>query len=402
MFYRLAPLRCYREEALLRAFFEFNGVHFIDESGVSRMSGFRAESRQSIKRVLCGGVAGLLFLGALPEVARANDNSLNQLMSQVAMNNSWAEASFPVENFQGYALLYGASRIINGAPDFNRGIDMTVAQGSFARSWLTGRIDSLSKNSHCGVAVSIQSGPWRHTYCQLEGQVVADPNSGKRMLLDAQGQTVLREGQVVGVGDRLGRVNRDSESGQWHLRWEVQYESRWIDPAIVLDMMYSQQQSKPRFNPVPDTNSTTVASSASKVVVALRRAIIGQESANNFRAVNPHSGALGYGQVMPFNVRRWSKEALGYSITPNEFLSSADLQLKIIEHKLSQYWRNALRLSGGNEEIAVRMVASQWYSGDPTLYDKANPQSYRGHRYPSIQSYTISVLSKYRVYRSMN
>ncbi|MDX2096638.1 MAG: M23 family metallopeptidase [Leptolyngbyaceae cyanobacterium bins.59] len=351
---------------------------------------------------------GLTSLGLAPEVVRANETvAFTSLLSQVEANKSWAEASFPAEQFHHYASLYGASRLVQGKPEFNRGIDIVVAQGSYARSWLTGRVAAVSEETSCGVMVTVQSGPWRHFYCHLKGRVGVDPNSGKRVLTAANGQVFLREGQVVGVGERLAPIEIDRHSRQAQLHWEVQYEARWIDPAIILDLMYSQQQAigQATLERVPTRSELPVvrrqSGQISAVVVALRRAIIGQESGNNFRAVNPHSGALGYGQVMPFNVRRWSQEALGYAITPTQFLNSPELQLKIIEFKLAQYWRNALRLSGGDESTAVRMVASHWYSGDPTLYNSQKPQSYRGHRYPTIHAYTLSVLSKYRVERGM-
>lgn len=131
-------------------------------------------------------------------------------------------------------------------------------------------------------------------------------------------------------------------------------------------------------------------------VVALRRAIIGQESANNFRAVNPHSGALGYGQVMPFNLPTWTREALGYSVNREQYLSSPEIQLRVIDNKLMQYWQDAIVTSGGDEAIAVRQVAARWYSGNPHRYTSTVTQYYNGHRYPSIADYTISVLHRYR------
>lgn len=154
--------------------------------------------------------------------------------------------------------------------------------------------------------------------------------------------------------------------------------------------------------PTSQTQPTAIATNLPPEVlfayqqINLRRAIIGQESGANFRAVNRHSGALGYGQVMPENVASWSREALGYSITPQQFLNSPQLQLQIIDHKLSQYLQQALRVSNGNEEVAIRRVASQWYSGRPHLYNSTTPQYYGGHRYPSIAEYTLSVLAKYR------
>jgi len=41
------------------------------------------------------------------------------------------------------------------------------------------------------------------------------------------------------------------------------------------------------------------------------------------------------------------------SYLPDEFLNNPELQLKIIEHKLSEYWQEALADSDGNEDVAV-------------------------------------------------
>jgi hypothetical protein len=136
------------------------------------------------------------------------------------------------------------------------------------------------------------------------------------------------------------------------------------------------------------------------IVEALRIAIIGQESGYNYSAVNPDSGALGFAQVMPANIPSWSVEALGYSITPAQFLNSPYLQLKIIDYKLNQYYQNAIVASGGDLDIAVRRVASAWYSGHPEWYTSTTPQSYNGNQYPSIAEYTLSVLTKFhQVYK---
>lgn len=138
-------------------------------------------------------------------------------------------------------------------------------------------------------------------------------------------------------------------------------------------------------------------------VVALARAIIGQESSAEFQSLNPHSGALGLAQIMPVNLSEWSQEILGYRLTPDEFLNSPQLQMKIIEYKLSEYWQEALVDSSGDEETAVLRVASYWYSGNPDLYTSTVAQSHKGtdgqvHRYPSVANYSNSILQKYRQY----
>lgn len=129
-------------------------------------------------------------------------------------------------------------------------------------------------------------------------------------------------------------------------------------------------------------------------ITALRRAIIGNESGGDFGAVNPQSGALGYGQVMPENVGPWTKAALGRSLSTSEFLNSPDLQIKTIDHKLQEYFQQEMKVTGGNSDLAIRRVASSWYSGDPSLYDDPKPQYYGGVEYPSIREYTTDILKR--------
>ncbi|WP_193879961.1 lytic transglycosylase domain-containing protein [Oculatella sp. LEGE 06141] len=151
----------------------------------------------------------------------------------------------------------------------------------------------------------------------------------------------------------------------------------------------------------PSIAQAEVASNSQEYVtlsdhlVALRRAIIGQESSSNFRAVNPYSGALGYGQVMPANVASWTREALGHSISQADFLNSPDIQLQVIDYKLNQYWQDAWATSGGDVTIAIRQVASRWYSGNPQNYTSTAPEFYAGRRYPSIAEYSFSILQRY-------
>lgn len=148
----------------------------------------------------------------------------------------------------------------------------------------------------------------------------------------------------------------------------------------------------------PPNNTTT------SPVIALGHAIVGKESSADSQSLNPHSGALGLAQIMPVNLSEWSQEILGYRLTPDEFLNSPQLQMKIIEYKLSEYWQEALVDSSGDEETAVLRVASYWYSGNPDLYTSTVSQSYKGtdgqvHRYPSVAKYSSSILQKYRQYR---
>jgi len=164
----------------------------------------------------------------------------------------------------------------------------------------------------------------------------------------------------------------------------------WVPSAYIYG-------NPPNSTPMPSGSSGSNSGGGSQSVVqALRTAIIGQESGYNYKAVNPDSGALGFAQIMPFNIGPWSREALGYEITRAQFLNSPDLQLKIIDYKLNQYYQNAIAASGSDVDIAVRRVASAWYSGNPNLYANTRPQYSNGNQYPSIADYTLSVLAKFR------
>lgn len=113
---------------------------------------------------------------------------------------------------------------------------------------------------------------------------------------------------------------------------------------------------------------------------AFLAAIVGQESGGNYRAVNKDSGALGYAQVMPANVASWSKEILGHSVTPAQFLNSPALQRAIVEGKLRKYYN----------QYGAAGAASAWYSGDPNAFNSTRSQG----NYPSIKQYVDQVLAR--------
>lgn len=140
-------------------------------------------------------------------------------------------------------------------------------------------------------------------------------------------------------------------------------------------------------------SGSTIAADAPTTVTALRIAIIGQESGGRSDAVNHSgSGATGLGQVMPENISAWSQQCLGRSLSQDEFKANADLQIKIIDCKLSEYWQQVQ----GDEETRVRKVAAAWYSGQSDKYDDPTPQYWNGNAYPSIRDYSLKVLERWK------
>lgn len=86
------------------------------------------------------------------------------------------------------------------------------------------------------------------------------------------------------------------------------------------------------------------------------------ESSNNYGALGPRteSGNRAYGryQVMDFNIPSWTQEALGQSMTPDQFLANKEAQDAVARYKFGQYVEKT-----GNPFDA----ASMWFSGRPMV-----------------------------------
>lgn len=157
----------------------------------------------------------------------------------VKTSSPWREASFPVENFQGYTSGFGYRfHPVTGEIQFHRGLDIAAPLGSYVRSWWGGRVIHLSDHTNCGTMIIIQSGSWTHTYCHLMGNVENTPRG--KVLIDRQGGIILWEGQTVPTGARIGRIGMTGRTTGPHLHWELAYNGIPIDPAIVLRQMFAQ------------------------------------------------------------------------------------------------------------------------------------------------------------------
>lgn len=116
------------------------------------------------------------------------------------------------------------------------------------------------------------------------------------------------------------------------------------------------------------------------------RAISGRESGGNYSARNRDSGALGKYQIMPGNIPSWSREALGRSISPNQFYRSPNLQEQIAQYKLRQYYN----------QYGAQGAAVAWYAGPGTArkYMAAGGRGYNAPqgKYSSISAYALGIL----------
>lgn len=168
-----------------------------------------------------------------------------------------------------------------------------------------------------------------------------------------------------------------------------------FQPKVSVEHV-SSSPTTPAATPISTLVTPSATRSSTEISLErLMRAISTQESGGDHTRTNPDSGASGRFQIMPDNIPSWSKEALGYSLSHAQFMSSPELQVKIARYKFNQYLSTSSAPGRSQEEI-IRRVAATWYSGRPSLWNNTRPQYSNGRRYPSIAEYTASVWQLYK------
>jgi murein DD-endopeptidase MepM/ murein hydrolase activator NlpD len=186
------------------------------------------------------GLTIVSLLALVPQLEAVKAVELHK--KHVATNNSWLLASFPVENFQAYTSPFGYRLSATGGNqlEFHSGLDIAAPQGSYIHNWWGGTVTKIGDRDACGTHLVIQSGEWQHTYCHMEGQV--GTAYGRRYLIDRTGGIQIWEGQQILAGAKIGRVGMSGRTTGPHLHWGLKYSSNYVDPAMVLQEMFSQQQ----------------------------------------------------------------------------------------------------------------------------------------------------------------
>ena len=195
----------------------------------------------SSRRILLA-IVGLFVAIIVSSNGAVRALDVNQAANQAAMGGSWLGASFPVENFQTYTSPFGYRSSpdgTGGSSQFHRGLDMAAPEGSYIRSWWTGKVVEVSDNSSCGTSVVIESGQWEHVYCHMLGSAGQDAQG--KYIIDREGGTKIYDGQTLPAGTRIGRVGMTGRTTGPHLHWGLKYASQWVDPALVLRAMYAEQ-----------------------------------------------------------------------------------------------------------------------------------------------------------------
>lgn len=110
-------------------------------------------------------------------------------------------------------------------------------------------------------------------------------------------------------------------------------------------------------------------------------AVSGQESGGNYSVENSY-GAIGKYQVMFYNVGSWTLQALGQSMSPEQFRRDPQAQEAVAR------WRLGSLVS----QYGLRGAAAAWYSGNP---GRANDYTKLGNNSgPSVGAYVDQVLAR--------
>ena len=164
------------------------------------------------------------------------------------------------------------------------------------------------------------------------------------------------------------RLDAIQEYGNAQSTWEILRaqklrEKRAADEANMMGQAAANRQS---WNPQAGGAPASTGNASFDRFLA---AISGQESGGNYSARNRSSGAMGKYQIMPANLggtrSGWDYETLGYDVTPAQFMSSPDIQERIAQAKLKQYF----------DAYGPAGAAIAWYAGPGSVRKYVNAGS---------------------------
>jgi hypothetical protein len=243
--------------------------------------------------------------------------------------------------------------------------------------------------------ISISPERWRAAYDVLEngGKAPADVSFAAKAAGVSVPEFLRQQASKVGQTYDANAIQRGNT---------VYQENRAVSPRLA--ELIANPRTTPRMRDQYQIElqrlrqgqmTTSDQSSMPTNVSAFRQAIIGKESGGNYGAVNPDSGALGIGQVMPENVGPWTKQYLGKALTPQQFLKDRAAQDAVVNGRFNDMLKDQAAAGFSGEQM-IRRAAAVWYSGQAKLWNDTKPQYSNGRRYPSIAEYTKAIWDSYQ------
>jgi murein DD-endopeptidase MepM/ murein hydrolase activator NlpD len=245
---------------------------------------------------------------------------------------------------------------------------------------------------HNGVDLALPVGTPLYAIADTEVDCREEPNGfGTYARYDtADGKTVilahLTPGSclpgTIGAGELVARSGGSGLSTAPHLHLQLEDQGTAKPPTVDVALSTLTPVSRERLN---------------TMVAALYPAIVAQESGGDPTASNHASGAeaIGSTQVMTYNIKPWSRQALGREISIGDFRESPSLQQQISLYELYQICAQQLPLAGLNSDLAMRRVAAVWYSGKAERYQDYSPIPGQPQS-PSVGNYVEQVMERLR------
>jgi hypothetical protein len=219
------------------------------------------------------------------------------------------------------------------------------------------------------------------------------------MAVDFYGRTVYNPADTTtAIERRLGTV--DAIGNQQNQFAQAQADRVAQAKAAANDLALQQAQTASvnvgTQNMQKMQNSAGSSASAGSVKAgnsfeSFKNAIGMQESGGNYKAINKGSGALGKYQVMPNNLAGtktgWDYAALGYDVTPAQFIGSASIQEKVADKFLQGYYNKY-----GPAGAAVAWYAGPTAAANYAASGHASTSAQKGG--PPVSGYIQDILVK--------
>jgi len=219
------------------------------------------------------------------------------------------------------------------------------------------------------------------------------------MAVDFYGRTVYESANdPATLQRRLGIIDDMGQQQNQFVDDKVQRQKQARQAAINLKLQNlateGVNQGTQNMQSLQNAGSTSMRSSngAGNSFEAFKNAIGQQESSGNYGAVNKGSGAMGKYQIMPANIAGnktgWDYQALGYDVTPAQFIASPQLQEKVASKFLQGYYT----------KYGPAGAAVAWYAGPSAAQKYANSGAAgtngQAGGNPSVSSYIQDILNK--------
>jgi hypothetical protein len=253
-----------------------------------------------------------------------------------------------------------------------------TAEGQSLINRLQGKYDNIIKG---GAGVSLAT--------LKEAKEIADQYiKGAKKSIDAQNQRAQSMAKEFGLNeDFVTSTSSNYQEG-------TDYAQKWDTLGTGIDYenavsQYGEDGVRKMMEASGISFSEPLSTGLNGSITKVAEAIGQYESGGNYRAIGKDTGggnrAYGKYQVMASNIPSWTKEALGYSMTPQEFLNNPKAQDKVAQYKMNQY----LQKYG-----SVENVATAWFAGPGAIGKNSQAKDVMGTSVPQYIKNVVSIYNK--------